>query len=87
MADPSQRGMTALGLSLAESSPAPDILTSALARTNAAGIRFFTLDTAGDTLDHRRKVFELVKEGVVDDPSNDGTFMVFEAFSEHVFEA
>lgn len=87
MANPSQRGMTALGLSLAESSPAPEILTSALARANAAGIRFFTLDAAGDTLDHRRKVFELVREGVVDDPSNDGTFMDFEEFSEHLFGA
>ena len=50
------------------------------------GIRFFTLDGVGDTQEVRFKLYQLVREGVVDDPSGNGTFMDYEAFSEKLFE-
>lgn len=50
------------------------------------GIRFFSLMDVGDTEDSRLRLYELVREGVVDDPSNDGTFMSYEQFSAELFE-
>lgn len=66
--------------------PSPALLEEAIARATAQGIRFFTLSDAGDTLEARFSLYELVREGVVDDPSNDGTFMPFDDFSQNLFE-
>lgn len=50
------------------------------------GIRFFALAEVEDTPDTRVRLYELVREGVIDDPSNDGTFMDPEEFSDRLFE-
>lgn len=73
-------------LNVMESPPGPEVVAAAVAGAAATGIRCFTLDAVGDTPASRFKLFELVREGVVDDPSNDGTFMDFEAFSDQLFE-
>jgi RimJ/RimL family protein N-acetyltransferase len=79
--------MLDLELNLTENPPARDVVAAAVAEAAASGIRFFTLYEAGDTPTVRFKLYELVREGVVDDPSNDGTFMDYESFSEQLFEA
>src|SRR5690606_7738922 len=56
-----------------------------LTQATAKGTRFFTLDNAGDTPVTRHRLYELVNELVIDDPSNDGTFMDYERFFEQLF--
>ena len=79
--------MLDLELNFTENPPVPDVLAATLAEVAASGIHFFTLDAVGDTPTSRFKLYELVRGGVIDDPSNDGTFMDYEAFSEQLFEA
>lgn len=78
--------LVTLELDLASRTPPAAEVEACLERCAAMGVRFFTLAEAGDTPDTRRRLYELVSEGVVDDPGNDGTFMGFEEFSERLFE-
>lgn len=60
----------------------------ALARAEAEGIRFFTLGEAGDREPaNRRKLYDLNHLTALDNPSNDGTFLPFEAFEKMIFES
>ncbi len=75
-----------LRLDLEGDSPSHAEIEAALAIGVESGLRCFMLETAGDSVESRSRLYELVREGVVDDPSNDGTFMGFEEFSEQLFE-
>lgn len=75
-----------LRLNLADASPSVGEMEAAVARGVESGLRFFTLATAGDSVESRSRLYELVREGVVDDPGSDGTFLDFEEFSEQLFE-
>ena len=50
------------------------------------GLRRFTLLDAGSTPQVRRKVYDLVRLGVVDDPGGDADFLPFERFAAELFE-
>lgn len=52
-------------------------------KLEAKGYRFFSLADAGDTLEARRKLYEVNKACVADDPANaDDSFTPFEEFSK-----
>ena len=76
--------MLLLTLDLESAGPLDDKVRAACGL--CVGTEFITLADAGDSIEARRRLYELVYEGVVDDPSNDGTFMEFEEFSESLFE-
>lgn len=50
-----------------------------------AGYRFFTLAQAGDDETTRRKLYELVREGVCDTPGFTGEFESYRAFMERIY--
>lgn len=86
MVDDSADTMLTLRLNLAKTGPFASDAKAAYEASAGVGVRFFTLAEVGDSPESRRRLYELVFEGVVDDPSNDGTFMEFEEFSENLFE-
>lgn len=78
--------MLALELDLTVFAPAQAEIDECVARCGELGVRFLRLAEVGDTPQTRLRLYELVREGVVDDPSNDGTFIEFEEFSDRLFE-
>ena len=58
-----------------------------LANLKVAGFRFFSLAGVGDTLEARRKLYDLNYACSLDDPSSDGTFIDFESFNRNFNEA
>lgn len=75
-----------LRLDLGGGAPVAGDVDEALANGEGLGLRFFTLEAAGDSVASRARLYELVREGVVDDPGGDGMFLGFDAFSERLFE-
>ncbi len=54
----------------------------------AAGIRFFSLAEAGNTLKNQRKLYELNRDAAADNPGNEGqVFQPFERFKANIFDA
>lgn len=76
----------ALELDLTSLAPAQAEIDECVTRCGELGVRFLRLAEVGDTPQTRLRLYELVREGVVDDPSNDGTFIEFEEFSDRLFE-
>jgi GNAT superfamily N-acetyltransferase len=58
-----------------------------MARVHAEGYRFFSLTEAGLTDENKHRLYEVNCAAAMDDPSNNGTFPDFYAFSKNVFEA
>lgn len=56
-----------------------------VARCEEAGYRFFTLEEAGDSQGSRARLYQLVREGVVDDPATEGEFMEEGEFSDQLW--
>lgn len=75
-----------LRLTLAGDSPTPADVEAALARCAGLELRYFTLAAAGDSVESRSLLYQLVREGVLDDPGGDGMFLSLEAFSDQLFE-
>ncbi|SHF22662.1 Acetyltransferase (GNAT) domain-containing protein [Seinonella peptonophila] len=49
------------------------------------GVEFIKLSNVNDTPETRKKLYELVKEGVIDDPGQNGIFETFDQFSKKIF--
>lgn len=58
-----------------------------LARVHADGFRFFSLAEAGITDENKHKLYDVNRACSLDDPSSDGSFPDFYAFSKNVFDA
>jgi GNAT superfamily N-acetyltransferase len=58
-----------------------------LARVHTDGYRFFSLAEAGVTEENKHKLYEVNRISGLDNPSSDGIFPDFAAFSKNVFEA
>lgn len=84
--DAPEEGVLTLRLDLSLGVPSDAEVSAQVRRCAHDGIGFFTLASVGDSNDTRSRLYELVREGVVDDPSNDGTFIGFTEFSERLFE-
>lgn len=85
-ASPDGGSLVTLRLELRREIPADSVVHSQMQACAARGIRFFTLASAGDSIETRSRLYDLVREGVIDDPSNDGTFMTLAEFSTQLFE-
>lgn len=58
-----------------------------LAHVHADGYRFFSLAEAGVTDENKHKLYEVNRACSLDDPSSNGSFPDFYAFSKNVFDA
>lgn len=86
MAERDSPDVLALELDLTAHAPSLEEVSRALAPLLARGYEFFTLAQAGNGPDARRRLYELVREGVLDDPGGDGAFMTFQAFDARLYE-
>jgi GNAT superfamily N-acetyltransferase len=51
-----------------------------------AGLRFFRLNEVPDDDETRRRLYHLVREGVLDEPGHNGSFESFSDFCEKLFD-
>lgn len=75
-----------LELAFARNALPDDEVNAAVERARAHRFRLFTLVEVLHETDPRERLYDLVREGVIDDPSGDGTFLPFEAFAEELYE-
>ena len=77
--------MLVLELGLRDGGPSVAVVEEAVRRVEEQGVRFSTLVGEGDGNGVRRRLYDLVREGVVEDPSGDGSFVPFEVFESDLY--
>jgi GNAT superfamily N-acetyltransferase len=61
--------------------------SSVIEEVEASGIRFFTMEDVGNTLEAQQRLYEINRRFAADNPGNDGTFASFEQFQNVVLQA
>lgn len=62
-----------------------DIFKHPIMTTNSDKFRIVTLDTVKDDTDASHRMYELVREGVLDTPGHSGGFEAYDEFMENVY--
>lgn len=77
--------MSFLHLSLTLKPPPPDLKNRLQTGRSLPGIRFFSLAETPDREASRLRLYDLVREGVLDDPGHEGGFESYDTFCEKIY--